>query len=65
MYKVYYVLINVEVIVEVVDELENVFCFNDVILCNMVMCIKNVVIEFFLMMKEEFCCECCDDFVFC
>lgn len=64
LYKVYYVLMNVEVLQEVIDELEIIFCFNDVVICSMVMCIKYVVIEVFLMVKvKDECCECCDDFV--
>lgn len=64
LYKVYYVLMNVEVLQEVIDELEIIFCFNDVVICSMVMCIKYVVIEVFSMVKvKDECCECRDDFV--
>lgn len=47
-----------------VDELEIVFCFNDVVLCNMIMCIKVVIIEFLIMLKV--CEECvkCDEMKF-
>ena len=45
LHKAHYVLINAEATAEAVDELENAFRFNDVILRNMVMRTKNAVTE--------------------
>lgn len=63
-YKVYYVLMNVECSVKVLVELEDNFCYNDVVICNLVMCCDEVVIEQFEMFKVEEscneCCECCE-----
>lgn len=53
LYKVYYVLMNVEVSQEVIDELEIIFRFNDVVIRSMVMRIKYVVIEVFSMVKAK------------
>merc|ERR1711935_79737 len=52
-HKAHYVLINAEASAEAVDELENAFRFNDVILRNMVMRTKTAVTEPSPMMKEE------------
>ena len=53
LHKAHYVLINAEATAEAVDELENAFRFNDVILRNLVMRTKNAVTEPSPMMKEE------------
>ena len=53
LHKAHYVLINAEASAEAVDELENAFRFNDVILRNMVMRTKTAVTEPSPMMKEE------------
>lgn len=53
LHKAHYVLINAEASADAVDELENAFRFNDVILRNMVMRTKNAVTEPSPMMKEE------------
>ena len=53
LHKAHYVLINAEATAEAVDELENAFRFNDVILRNMVMRTKTAVTEPSPMMKEE------------
>jgi small subunit ribosomal protein S6 len=53
LHKAHYVLINAEASAEAVDELENAFRFNDVILRNMVMRTKNAVTEASPMTKEE------------
>lgn len=53
LHKAHYVLINAEATADAVDELENAFRFNDVILRNMVMRTKNAVTEPSPMMKEE------------
>eukprot|EP00232_Nephroselmis_pyriformis_P007073 CAMPEP_0182891970 /NCGR_PEP_ID=MMETSP0034_2-20130328/23589_1 /TAXON_ID=156128 /ORGANISM="Nephroselmis pyriformis, Strain CCMP717" /LENGTH=98 /DNA_ID=CAMNT_0025025613 /DNA_START=14 /DNA_END=307 /DNA_ORIENTATION=- len=45
LHKAHYVLINAEATAEAVDELENAFRYNDVILRNMVMRTKNAVTE--------------------
>jgi len=53
LHKAHYVLINAEATAEAVDELENAFRYNDVILRNMVMRTKNAVTEPSPMTKEE------------
>ena len=53
LHKAHYVLINAEASADAVDELENAFRFNDVILRNMVMRTKNAVTEPSPMTKEE------------
>lgn len=53
LHKAHYVLINAEATAEAVDELENAFRFNDVILRNLVMRTKDAVTEASPMMKEE------------
>lgn len=53
LHKAHYVLINAEASAEAVDELENAFRFNDVILRNMVMRTKTAVTEPSPMMKDE------------
>ena len=53
LHKAHYVLINAEATAEAVDELENAFRFNDVILRNLVMRTKNAVTEASPMTKEE------------
>ena len=53
LHKAHYVLINAEATAEAVDELENAFRFNDVILRNMVMRTKHAVTEPSPMTKEE------------
>ncbi|WP_218353859.1 30S ribosomal protein S6 [Alteromonas lipotrueiana] len=53
LHKAHYVLINAEATAEAVDELENAFRFNDVILRNLVMRTKSAVTEPSPMMKEE------------
>lgn len=52
LHKAHYVLINAEATAEAVDELENAFRFNDVILRNMVMRTKTAVTEPSPMMKS-------------
>ena len=52
LHKAHYVLINAEATAEAVDELENAFRYNDVILRNMVMRTKNAVTEPSPMTKE-------------
>lgn len=53
LHKAHYVLINAEATAEAVEELENAFRFNDVILRNLVMRTKDAVTEASPMMKEE------------
>jgi small subunit ribosomal protein S6 len=53
LHKAHYVLVNAEATAEAVDELENAFRFNDIILRNMVMRTKTAVTEPSPMMKEE------------
>ena len=53
LHKAHYVLITAEATAEAVDELENAFRYNDVILRNMVMRTKNAVTEPSPMTKEE------------
>ncbi|GGW83682.1 30S ribosomal protein S6 [Alteromonas halophila] len=53
LHKAHYVLINAESTAEAIEELENAFRFNDVVLRNMVMRTKSAVTEASPMMKEE------------
>ena len=53
LHKAHYVLINAEASAEAVDELENAFRFNDVILRNMVMRTKSAITEPSPMAKEQ------------
>jgi len=45
LHKAHYVLLNVEAEQEVIDELENAFRFNDVVIRNMIMRTKSAVTE--------------------
>jgi small subunit ribosomal protein S6 len=53
LHKAHYVLINAEATAEAVEELENAFRFNDIILRNLVMRTKNAETEQSPMAKEE------------
>jgi small subunit ribosomal protein S6 len=53
LHKAHYVLINAEATAEAVEELETAFRFNDIILRNLVMRLKDAVTEQSPMAKEE------------
>lgn len=53
LHKAHYVLINAEATAEAVEELETAFRFNDIILRNLVMRLKEAVSEQSPMAKEE------------
>lgn len=70
LHKAHYVLMNIEVPQEVIDELETNFRFNDAVIRSMVMCVKHAVIEASPMVKvkderrdrrEDFINELADD----
>jgi len=51
-HKAHYILMNVEVSQETLDEIENLFRFNDAIIRNLVLKMKNAETEPSIMMKE-------------
>ncbi len=51
-HKAHYILMNVEVTQETLDEVENLFRFNDAIIRNLVLKMKNAETEPSIMMKE-------------
>jgi len=53
LHKAHYVLLNAEATAEAVEELETAFRFNDIILRNLVMRLKDAVTEQSPMAKEE------------